>query len=253
MKPYINLILSGEKTIECRLTKQARAPFDAIDAGERIYFKQSAGPWGLTAVCDHALFEDNLCPARVRELQRDYNEFIRGDNAYWESKQDARYISLIWLRDIEPIDTGPGIKPLQGAAWVSISAERDLQEEPALEPSAARGAEQTPDLCFAIEITEGNLRNNSLYVTRVIDRFPAWSIGGRNRSESARPITLLLRDGPRIETDIVGPRKLFRRRAWGEWYRTVGAEPGDQVVFTPLDEATFFVGLKPHSRGRLNR
>lgn len=251
LKPYLDLIRSGEKTIECRLTKQARPPFDAISPGDRIYLKQSAGPYRLTAVCDHVLFEDRLSPQRIVELHRDYNEFICGDDEYWMQKRDAKYATLIWMGDVGEIDTGPGIKPLQGLGWLSIAgsdradAKSPIASADQRTTRRRRTRPETPPLCFAVEITEGNLRNNSLYVTRVMERFPGWSIGGRSRAEAAEPITLLLRDGPRIETDIVGPRKLFRKRMWGEWFRAVNARPGDHVVFTPLDDSTYFVGLRP--------
>ena len=265
MRPYVELILSGEKTVECRLTKHARPPFNGVEPGDRIYFKESAGPWRLTAIIEQALFEPDLTPKRIREIRRDYNDVIRGDAQYWQWKKDARYLTLIWLRDIEPISTGPGVRPLQGAAWLTLPGGRAQDAERgryararggARNPQAAAGTAALPDsrkaaipnagLSFAIPITEGNLRNSSLYVSSVLDRFPPWCLGGPNRSEQARPVTLVLRDGPVVETDIVLARKLFRARPWGRWYEAVGARPGDLVVFTPLGEGTWFVG---HSRG----
>ncbi len=231
VQQYLDLVLDGSKTIECRLTKQARAPFEAIEPGERIYFKRSAGPYAATAVCDHAIFESGLTPDRIEQLKRDYNHQIRGEDDYWDWKRDSRHASLIWLRDVEPTDTGPAIRPLQGVAWLT------LEEEPAWRRINAH--EQS----FSIEVTEGNLRNNSLYATSVLDRFPAACIGGRTKAEAGRLITLILHDGPTIETDIVCNTKLLRTRTWGSWFRRHGVEPGDRVVFTPVDETTFFVGL----------
>lgn len=246
LKPYIDLIRTGEKTVECRLTKQARAPYDRIETGDRIYFKESAGPYHLSAIADHVLFEDRLTPGRIREIRRDYNELIRGDKDFWQWKRDSRYLTLVWLREVEAIDTGPGIRPLQGVAWFILPDGREETPRSEVRPhkrAAQVGPSRSPALSFSVPITEGNLRNNSLYVTRAIDRFPAWSVGGRNRAEAAQPITLLLRDGPTVQTDIVGPRKLFRSRHWGAWFEQVGAQPGDHVVFTPIDESTYHVGL----------
>lgn len=231
LKPYLDLILEGTKTIECRLTQQALAPFEQIDPGERIYFKQSSGPYRAMAVADEVLFECDLTPNRVRDLERDYNEFIRGEKHFWQLKRNSRFLTLIWLREVQPIEVGPDIPPLQGRAWAV------LPEDPAWR----RG--QSDGQSFSTAITDGNLRNNSIYVTGVIDRFPAWAIGGVSRKNAGRPITLMLHDGPTLNTDIVGPRKLLRTRAWGPWFKQHGATPGDHVVFTPLDEATYFVGL----------
>jgi len=242
---YLDMILAGTKTVECRLTKQARDPYERIEPGERIYFKLSAGEFAATAIADHVMFESGLTPARVKELKRDYNSLIGGEDAFWSWKRDSNYVTLVWLREVQPIDNGPLIRPLQGVAWLC------LDEEPAwrrMAPSEKNGqdgllGDAVPGESFFVEITAGNLKNNSLYVTSVLDRFPEWTIGGANKAEAARPITLVLHDGPTVETDIVGPRKLLRTRVWGSWFRKHRAKPKDRVVFTPMGEDRFLVGL----------
>ncbi len=232
LKPYLDLVLAGEKTVECRMTRQARAPYQAIEPGDRIYLKQSAGPYRGVAVADHVLFECDLTPKRVREICRDYNSMICGTEEVWQEKLHSRYITLIWLRDVQPIDTGPAIRPLQGAAWMTFHEEPPWRRPQPVERS------------FSIEVTPGNLRNNSLYVTKVLKRFPAWTHGGATRETAAKPMTLVLHDGPTVQTDIVKPRKLLRTRIWGDWFQRHGVKPGDRVVFTPDgDGKTFYVGL----------
>ena len=249
LRPYLDLILQGEKTVECRLTMQARDPFERIEAGERIYFKQSAGPYAATATVEHALFESNLTPRRISQIRRDYNHLIRGEEAFWRSKRDANFASLVWLKDVEQTTSGPAIRPLQGVAWLCLDEEpawRRIERSDPMLSSNGQGAAaglvhaRTP---FAIEITPGNLKNNTLYATSVIDRFPAWTIGGANKSHAARPITLILHEGPTVQTDIVGPRKLIRTRVWGRWFRAHGVKAGDRVIFTPMDDTTYFAGL----------
>ncbi len=254
MRQYVDLLLRGEKTVECRLTRHVRPPYNGVEPGDRIYFKESAGPYRLTAIVEQALFEDNLTPKRIREIRRNYNDLIRGDAQYWEWKKDARYLTLIWLREIEPVETGPGVRPLQGAAWMTLRDGVTTHETPKARrmPTTRRGHDEnaTPPLCFSIPITEGNLRNSSLYVSGVLDRFPKWCLGGPNRKEKAPPVTLILRDGPVVRTDIVLARKLFRARPWKRWYEQVGARPGDEVIFTPVDEATYFVGHAARQKPR---
>lgn len=233
MRPYLDLVLAGMKTVECRLTRQARVPFEAIESGERIYFKQSAGPYRATAAAEHVLFESDLTPRRVREIRADYNDRIHGDAAFWRAKRNSQFCSLIWLRDVEAADSGPAIPSLQGAAWKVLGDE----------PAWRRRDHGTSRASFHVEITPGNVRNNTLYVTRVLDRFPDSALGGLTRSDAGRNITLLLHDGPTVQTDIVATRKLLRTRIWGGWFRRHGAAPGDHVVFTPVDPQTFRVGL----------
>jgi len=245
MRPYLHMMLDGTKTVECRLTMQARAPFDGIEPGERIYFKQSAGPYRATAIVEEVLFEQGLTPKRVRELKRDYNDLIGGDDAFWHIKRNSNFATLMWLTDVREIDCGPAIRPLQGVAWLT------LDDEPAWRRRDDFGCS------FTIDITEGNLRNNTLYATKVIDHFPPDCLGGRTQSERGTLMTLHLHGGKTVRTDIVGPRKLFRTRIWGAWLRDHDAHPGDRVVFQPMGKREFHVGLlggaaakrQQHSRG----
>ena len=247
LKPYLDLIIAGRKTIECRLTMQARDPYERIEAGERIYFKQSAGPYGATAVVEHVIFEDRLSPKRVLEIKRDYNEQICGDQAFWNYKRNSGFCTLIWLKDVAPIDTGPQIRPLQGVAWLCLEDDPAWRrvDVPTNQKNDSRSLFSAGS--FFVQVTVGNLRNNSLYVTEAIDLFPRWTFGGKSKGDAAKPITLMLHEGPTVRTDIVGPRNMLRTRVWGTWFKAHGVKAGDRVVFTPVDESTYFVGL---ARGR---
>lgn len=228
---YIDAVLEGSKRIECRLTQQSRAPFEAIERGDRIYIKQSAGPFRAVASAGQTLFEADLTPKRVAQLRRSYDESIRGDDDFWRSRRASRFASLIWLQGVRPIDHGPAIRPLQGVAWLSLPNEPAWRRADRLEHS------------FTVGITAGNLRNRTLYATRMLDHFPADALGGPTRSDAARPVTLRLYGGPTVRTDIVADRNLFRTRIWGDWFRRHGARAGDRVIFTPLGRRIFEVGL----------
>ncbi|HWB20432.1 MAG TPA: ASCH domain-containing protein [Phycisphaerales bacterium] len=239
LKPYLDLVLAGKKTVECRLTRQACAPYEAIEAGERIYFKQSSGPYGATAIAEQVLFRDTLTRSAVRELWRAYNHLICGEAEYWRLKQASRFCTLIWLSDVTATDSGPEIPNPQGRAWLT------LEEDPAWRrvghPRNIK--KKNEGGAFSIAITAGNIRNNSLYVTNVLERFPAWAVGGKDKTKAAKAMTLILHEGPTVRTDIVGPRNLLRTRVWGKWFREHEAKPTDRVVFEPVEEGTYLVGL----------
>lgn len=231
LKPYVELLLSGRKTVECRLTRQPRAPFDVIEPGDRIFFKQSCGPYRATARAEHVICEKDLTPKRIAQIQRDYDELVCGENRYWQAKRDSRYCTLVWLKDVKPTSTGPAIRPLQGVAWLT------LDDAPAWKtPQRARNS-------FHTKLTPGNLKNNTIYVGKVLDYFPNGSVGGATKHEAAEPLTLILHNGPTVLTDIVGPRNMLRARKWAPWFKRHGARPGDRVVFTPVDDTTYFVAL----------
>lgn len=64
--PYTRLLLSGAKTIESRFAYSRRAPFGVIAAGDRVYFKISAGPFIARARAVEVMFHEEHTPAFVR-------------------------------------------------------------------------------------------------------------------------------------------------------------------------------------------
>ncbi len=120
-KKYIELILDGTKRIECRLTKQARAPYGVIERGETIFIKQSGGPYRAVAKAGRVMCEGGLTPSRIREVRRVYGALLGGGgDKFWTMKSDCNYLTLIWLEDVIATDLGPKLKPLQGRAWVTM-------------------------------------------------------------------------------------------------------------------------------------
>lgn len=151
-KRYLDAILAGEKTIEARLARNRCEPFARIQRGERIYFKQSSGPFRATALAAKVTFRDSLCPNDVKVIRDRYGDRIRADRAYWKLKEPATCATLIWLRDIEPIDSGPDLSAAQTPgsrrAWFVLANDlgvypqctRNCQVLPNLDPvPAARG------------------------------------------------------------------------------------------------------------------
>lgn len=83
-----------------------------------------------------------------------------------------------------------------------------------------------------IELTQGNINNNHLYLSSVIEFFPADSIGGSNDSGLA-PRSLEVHCGiaSPVRTDIAGDKNIFRRRTWvGEFFEVHKLSAGDRVV-----------------------
>lgn len=103
-RPYLNLILSGAKSIECRLTRIPCPPFGRVAPGEIVRLKESGGPVRGEAVVARVKFFENLTAAKIGRMEKKYNKQIMGTPDYWESRGDCRYCSLIWLKDVRPIE-----------------------------------------------------------------------------------------------------------------------------------------------------
>jgi hypothetical protein len=82
-----------------------------------------------------------------------------------------------------------------------------------------------------LEIGEANIRNNHIYLTRVMDMFPADVVGGRNEAHAAPRMLRVCWGNETIETDIDGSKRIFRRRGWlGKFFKENRIKAGDRVL-----------------------
>src|SRR6185312_9644648 len=66
-----------------------------------------------------------------------------------------------------------------------------------------------------IELTQGNLNNEDLYLTTIMGLFPSNSVGGSPEAERAAQLLEIHSGiGDPVLTDIAGDKKIFRKRAW---------------------------------------
>jgi ASC-1-like (ASCH) protein len=121
-------ILSGQKTIESRWYKNRYAPWDKIEAGETIYFKDSSEPIKLKATVRKVLQWDNLTPAKVDDILKTYGSMdglAEADlPAYYNLFKDKHYCLLIFLCDVQTVKPFYISKAGYGAmaAWISVES-----------------------------------------------------------------------------------------------------------------------------------
>ncbi|MCX5645290.1 MAG: ASCH domain-containing protein [Phycisphaerae bacterium] len=133
-KPYLDLILAGEKTVELRLTKAKRPAGGRVLPGDRLFLKQSGGPVCGLATAKDVEYHEGLTPQRIGRIKRRYNDQIRGDDAVWESLMDRQSGFLVWLSDVRRIDP-IRIAKQDWRAWVVLTPEKNfgLLQRPDLE------------------------------------------------------------------------------------------------------------------------
>jgi len=118
---WIDKIISGEKTIESRWTKNKISPFERIARGDRIYFKVSGKPVSAVATASEACFY-LLTPAKARELLQKHCKQIGTDLSYYEKIKDKKYCTLIKIKEARRI-TPFGINKKgfgNSVAWLSV-------------------------------------------------------------------------------------------------------------------------------------
>jgi hypothetical protein len=117
-EPFLSLVLSGEKTIESRFSRNRCAPYGEIEDGDIILLKEVAGP-----ICGLALARRIWCYDLVTEpidrIRRRFGAGIRADDEFWSSRADALYATLIEL------DAPTSIAPVtcdkrDRRGWVSL-------------------------------------------------------------------------------------------------------------------------------------
>lgn len=117
-EPFKSKVLSGEKTIESRFSRNRCAPYGEVNAGDIILIKEVAGP-----ICGLALARRTWCYDLANEpLERIRDRFgtgIGADENFWTSRADALYVTLIEL------DSPTKIAPVASdkrdrRGWVSL-------------------------------------------------------------------------------------------------------------------------------------
>jgi len=210
-KPYISLILSGQKTVESRLTKTAVPPLNVIKPGERIFIKASGGPFMATAVAGLIEQYKDLKPSDIHRLSRQYKKAVCGSDEYAELKKHSRFAVYIHLDQVEPLEIGPVYTKSMRAWHVLDESLSPLMDFP---------------------VTAGAIRNR--YV----------SLAGVSDNVRSRPVNLLLPDGQEVETAFSQGKPILKWRGWGAYYDKNSMHPGDIVRFVAAGPVRYRVSFR---------
>jgi hypothetical protein len=93
----VDRVLSGQKTIEARLTANRAVPFGIISHGDEILFKNSGGLVYGQAIVSNVLFYEDLTGEMIGKLRKEYGQEMEVDDSYWQQHSNARYASIIFL------------------------------------------------------------------------------------------------------------------------------------------------------------
>ena len=100
-QPYLDLLLSGEKTADARFSKNRIAPFGQIEKGDTVLLKLSSGPVLGRAIVDEVQFFQDIAPEAIDDIRSRYNSQLCFADDFWEQYRDARYGTLIMFREVE--------------------------------------------------------------------------------------------------------------------------------------------------------
>ena len=118
-------ILSGEKTIESRWYKNKSSPWNKIQEGELVYFKNVGKPVALKAEIEKIMQISNLTSNKVQEILDKYAKadgIAQGKNEFFKIFQNKNYCILIFLKNpkkVEPFEINKKGFGLM-SAWISV-------------------------------------------------------------------------------------------------------------------------------------
>lgn len=120
---FADRILSGRKTIECRLTKVRGPAFESVHAGDLVHFREAGGGFRVTATVAGALHIRSLTARSLRAIRDLFGAEIAADESFWRSRMGAKFASLVWLADIRANPESPALWRWPGfrdrSAWGS--------------------------------------------------------------------------------------------------------------------------------------
>lgn len=117
---FIEEILAGRKTVECRLGQFPPPPHKHLRPGDLIWLKQVSGPVRAVATARSVRTFDSLNPHLLELIRKQWGAEIRAPLSFWRARRSANFCTLIWLGDVcalKPFE----IEKRDRRAWVILS------------------------------------------------------------------------------------------------------------------------------------
>lgn len=116
--PYLDLVVSGVKTVESRFHRVTRSPLHTATPGDLIAFKPSGG--AVTHVAGiHAATYIDLADQPIEVVREEWQHRVAAtDDDFWSARAQARWASLLELGPVEAIEPVP-LGKRDRRAWVT--------------------------------------------------------------------------------------------------------------------------------------
>ena len=103
-RTFLDDVIEGRKTIECRLGQLRYAPHNRLAAGDLIWFKEVSGPVRAVALVGSVRSLSPLTPQVVDWIRREWNPQIRAPEDFWRTRRRADAATLAWLTHVCPLE-----------------------------------------------------------------------------------------------------------------------------------------------------
>ena len=122
--PYLDMILSGDKTVESRLSRRRHPAATRCRAGDVLYLKRVGGDIEGRATVARIDAYEGLDPDGLRTLSREWAGHVAAvepDDWYQRLKRDATHALFFTLADVERIHIPHAALPHRlpwASAWI---------------------------------------------------------------------------------------------------------------------------------------
>ncbi len=116
--PFLDMIVTGRKTVESRFHRQRRTPLFTAKPGDVVIFRQSARPASVAAILGDTYYLD-IAESGIDQIRATWAPRIGcDDDDFWAARADARWVSLLLLDSVFSIPPQP-LHKRDRQAWVS--------------------------------------------------------------------------------------------------------------------------------------
>lgn len=117
---YLQMLLAGDKQIECRLSSDRRPPFGRVADGDLLWLKLPSRPIHAVATAGHCLFRELADGGDLARTAREFGRLIGAPGSFYEDAAPwARYCSLIWIETVVRLRPMP-VSKSDTRAWVVL-------------------------------------------------------------------------------------------------------------------------------------
>ncbi len=116
---YLNLLLSGRKRIECRMSAMRKAPYGVVRTGDVLWLKPPSRDICGVAIVGLCEFHEVTPPGNLARLLRRHEARICAEPGYFDDVTRVRYVSFIGIRTIARIQP-MAVQKRDQRAWVVL-------------------------------------------------------------------------------------------------------------------------------------
>lgn len=120
-QPFLDLILSGQKTIETRFTQVKCAPFQKVKTGDIILLKETGGLVLGEFTAGKVEYFDDMSPVKIEALKA-FSKEIAADAVedFWTPRLKAKYVSFIHVTHVKKYEKPLPFVKKDRRAWVVL-------------------------------------------------------------------------------------------------------------------------------------